>query len=44
MQVINWDIISHPMNWVILFLMVLVAMIALHLILKYQGAAKPVSQ
>lgn len=34
MGVINWNIISHPLNWVILFLMVFIAAIALHLVLN----------
>lgn len=33
MEVVNWKLVSHPMNWVILFLMVFIAGIALHFIL-----------
>ena len=34
MEILNWPLMTHPMNWVILFLMVLIASIALHLILN----------
>jgi len=34
MDVINWQLIRHPMNWLIVFLMVFIAMIAVHLILS----------
>jgi len=33
MELINWNILKHPMNWVILFLMILIAGFALHLVL-----------
>lgn len=32
MQVVNWQLASHPMNWVILFLMVFIAGIAVHIV------------
>lgn len=38
MELINWDLAGHPMNWVHIFLMVLIAGIAIHLILSYQTA------
>lgn len=34
MQIINWDLASHPMNWMTVFLMVFFASIAAHLILS----------
>ena len=34
MEVINWKLVGHPINWVNLFLMVLIASIALHLVLS----------
>jgi hypothetical protein len=40
-MVINWDIVSHPMNWVTLILMVLIAAVAIHLILDFGGAKLP---
>ena len=38
MEFINWDLAKRPMNWVHIFLMVLIAGIAVHLILSYQTA------
>lgn len=35
MEIINWRLVSNPLNWVVLFLMVLIAGIAMHLILSY---------
>lgn len=34
MQIINWDLASHPMNWATVFLMVFLASIVVHLILS----------
>lgn len=36
MEIVNFDLLKHPMNWVTVVLMVLIAGIALHLILNYQ--------
>lgn len=30
MEIINWEIISHPMNWIVLFLMVFIAALVIH--------------
>ena len=35
MEVLNWKILSHPMNWVTLFLMVFIGGIAAHLLLTH---------
>lgn len=35
MDVVNWKIVSHPMNWVTLFLMVFIGGIAAHLLLTH---------
>jgi hypothetical protein len=35
-MIVNWDIIKHPINWVTVTLMILIAGIALHFVLKYQ--------
>jgi hypothetical protein len=35
MEVINVDLMKHPMNWITLVLMVLIAGIAMHLILSW---------
>jgi hypothetical protein len=37
MQVINWKMISHPMNWLTLLLMVIIAGAIGHLFLTYLG-------
>ncbi len=38
MEVINWEIIKHPVNWLTVILMVLIAAIAFHFILKWGGS------
>lgn len=38
MQVINWELISHPLNWVILFLMVFIAMLFVSVVLNNFGS------
>lgn len=35
MEIINWNIVSHPMNWIVLFLMVFIVALALHLSLGF---------
>jgi hypothetical protein len=32
MEIINWNIVRHPMNWVTLFLMVFIAVTAVRII------------
>jgi hypothetical protein len=32
MKIINWELMSHPMNWLILFLMVFIPVVAIHVI------------
>lgn len=44
MEVVNWQLIKHPMNWVVLFLMVFIAGIALNLVLKFNGVTPAKSQ
>lgn len=40
MEILNWGLIKHPMNWVILLLMVFIAATALHLGLRmWQNSA-----
>jgi hypothetical protein len=34
---INWKMVSHPVNWLIIFMMLVIAGIAGHLILSYFG-------
>lgn len=38
MQILNWELISHPLNWVILFLMVFIAMLFFSIILNNFGS------
>lgn len=35
MEIINWKIASHPMNWLVLFLMVFIGGILAHLLLEH---------
>jgi len=35
MQIVNWRIISHPMNWAIILMMVVIAAMGGHLLLTY---------
>lgn len=37
MQIINWELVKHPINWVVVILMVLIAGIAIHLVLDMYG-------
>lgn len=32
MEILNWKLLAHPLNWIVLFLMVFIAGFALHLI------------
>jgi hypothetical protein len=40
MEIINWKLISHPLNWVVLFLMIFIFLAGLNLVLRYQQAQK----
>lgn len=40
-KVINWGLLKHPINWVTVTLMVLIAGIAIHYLLMYQTGATP---
>jgi hypothetical protein len=40
MEIINFGMLKHPMNWLTITLMVLIAGVAVHLILQYFGAQK----
>lgn len=37
MQVVNWRMVSHPMNWITFILMVIIAGSIGHLLLTYLG-------
>jgi len=39
MGIVNWNLLKHPMNWLIVVLMVLIAGIAFHFIMQF-GTAK----
>lgn len=36
---INWNLMKHPINWIIVLLMLLIAAYGGHLLLKYFGAS-----
>lgn len=36
-RLINFSLLRHPMNWLIITLMVLIVGIAVHLVLQYQA-------
>jgi hypothetical protein len=38
MQVLNFDLLKHPMNWLIILLMLVIAGIAGHLFMTLVGA------
>lgn len=45
-MIVNWPLLRHPMNWIVVTLMVLIAGIAAHFLLQYIApgsapAAKP---
>lgn len=44
MEVINWRIVKHPLNWITVFLFVFLAGIGIHLILTYLGAVPAAQQ
>jgi hypothetical protein len=35
MEIVNWKIASHPINWIVLFLMVFIGGILAHLLLAH---------
>jgi hypothetical protein len=39
-KVINWGLLSHPMNWLIVVLMLLIAGTAAHLVLSFTATPK----
>lgn len=39
MEIINWRIAGHPLNWVTVFLMVFIAGLAIHFVLAHLGAS-----
>lgn len=40
-MIINWELLKHPMNWIVVTLMVLIAGIAVHFYLNYQVGSNP---
>lgn len=44
MEIINWRIVAHPLNWLTLFLMIFIAGIAFHFILEGLGVKPAASQ
>jgi hypothetical protein len=40
-KVINFQILKHPMNWIIVMLMVFIAGLAVHFFMQYQTGTNP---
>jgi hypothetical protein len=40
-KIINFQILKHPMNWIIVIMMVLIAGIAFHFFMQYQVGTNP---
>jgi hypothetical protein len=40
-KIINFQILKHPLNWIIVMLMVFIAGIAFHFFLQYQTGTNP---
>jgi hypothetical protein len=43
-MIINWELLKHPINWLTVVLMVLIAGIALNFILQWQGVSPAASK
>lgn len=41
MEFINWKLASHPLNWVIVFLMVFIFLLGVHLVVDFTQRPKP---
>lgn len=41
MEIINWKLVKHPMNWLVVFFMVFILMFALRMILGDDAPAGP---
>lgn len=44
MEIINWRIVRHPLNWLTVFLMVFIAGIGIHFILQASGMIPAAAQ
>jgi hypothetical protein len=42
--IVNWALLKHPMNWVIVTLMVLIAAVAMHFLLQYGSKLEPTAK
>lgn len=40
-KIINFEILKHPINWIVVLMMVTIAAIALHFFLTYQTGTNP---
>jgi len=40
-KIINFELLKHPLNWIIVILMVFIAAIAFHFFLQYQVGTNP---
>lgn len=41
MEFINWNIVSHPVNWITVFLMLFIGLMFAHFILSYFAGNSP---
>jgi hypothetical protein len=39
MELVNWRIVKHPLNWITIFLMIFIAGIAIHFVMVSLGMA-----
>lgn len=44
MELINWRIVRHPLNWITVFLMIFIAGIAIHFVLVGLGMQPAAAQ
>jgi hypothetical protein len=43
-MILNWNLVKHPMNWVVILLMLIIAAMAGHLVLSYFGVEPKTSE
>lgn len=43
-MILNWELLKHPLNWVVVLLMVMIFGIALHLVLDYYNVTPKTSK
>ena len=43
MEFVNWPLLKHPMNWMIVLLMVIIAAIAFHFVIQHYRTATTIA-